>query len=128
MNIEPRTAHINILVTKSREVPEPSWCAGHDDDRAQFLTDITHNGPEITCRVDTRRGTADFLTAWISQSPYLPEPEVLPVLAIEIDGDTLNCGPDDVRTFTNLIRAHCDVLDGLAIELERVRAEAGEGR
>ncbi|MGJ5897984.1 DUF6907 domain-containing protein [Streptomyces niveiscabiei] len=122
MSIEPRTATVNVLVTKTLPVAEPEWCAGHDD-RAQFLTDITHNGPEITARITVAGATATFLTAWISQSPYLPAPEVLPVLAIEIDGDILNCGPDDVRTFTRLVRAHCDVLDGLAVELERVRGE-----
>ncbi|WP_075693823.1 DUF6907 domain-containing protein [Streptomyces acidiscabies] len=120
MSIEPRTATVNVLVTKTLPVAEPEWCTGHDD-RAQFLTDITHNGPEITARITVAGATATFLTAWISQSPYLPEPEVLPVLAIEIDGDIINCGPDDVRTFTRLVRAHCDVLDGLAVELERVR-------
>ncbi|MFM9612478.1 hypothetical protein DF268_38815 [Streptomyces sp. V2] len=123
MSVEPRTATVNVMVTKSLSVAEPQWCAGHDD-RAQFLTDITHNGPEITARVTVAGATATFLTAWISQSPYLPEPEGLPVLAIEIDGDIINCALDDVRTFTGLVRAHCDVLDGLAVELERV-SESG---
>ncbi|WP_432135165.1 DUF6907 domain-containing protein [Streptomyces sp. bgisy154] len=125
MSTEPRTAVVNVLVTTQLEIDEPTWCTGHRDDRAQFRTDITHNGPEIAAAVDTRRGPTEFLTAWISQTPYGPNGDPLPVLAIEAGGDTLNLDPDEVRAFTNLVRAHCDVIDQLAGELERVRESEG---
>ncbi|GKQ38901.1 DUF6907 domain-containing protein [Streptomyces sp. A012304] len=123
MSTEPRTVHVNVFVTKSLEIEEPSWCVGHRDDRAQYKADITHNGPEISARIDTRRGPTDFLTAWISQAPYsVLTPEPLPVLAIEVGGDILNCEDTaDVRAFANLVRAHLDVLEQLAVELERIR-------
>ena len=122
MTTEPRTVNVNVFVTKTLEIDEPSWCVGHRDDRAQYKVDITHNGPEVAARIDTRHGTAEFLTAWISSAPYSEHaPEPLPVLAIEVGGDILNCTPDDVRAFTQLVRAHCNVLDGLALELQRVR-------
>jgi hypothetical protein len=122
VSTEPRTVQVNVLVTKSLEIDEPDWCVGHRGDRAQFMPDLTHNGPEVSARVDTRRGTAEFLTAYISHTPHaMLAPEPLPVLAIEVGGDTVNCDPDEVRTFTNLVRAHCDVLDVMALELQRVR-------
>ncbi|MGW6008649.1 DUF6907 domain-containing protein [Streptomyces sp. NPDC055210] len=46
MSTDPRTAMVNVLVTKALAVDEPDWCAGHRDDRANFKVDITHNGPE----------------------------------------------------------------------------------
>jgi hypothetical protein len=127
---EPRTVHVHVFVTKPLEIEEPSWCTGHPDDRAQYKADITHNGPEIAALIDTRRGPAEFLTAWISHAPYSDlAPETLPTLAIEVGGDVINCDPDETRAFTNLVRAHCDVLDQLAAELQRVRdAERGEPR
>lgn len=122
MSTEPRTVHVNVLVTKSLEIDEPSWCVGHDADRAQFRPDITHNGPEVSAQIETGRGPAPFLTAWFSQSPYGARPEPLPILAIEVGGDIVNCeSTSEVRAFTNLVRAHLDVIEELAVELERVR-------
>jgi hypothetical protein len=127
VSTEPRTVNVNLLVTKSLEIDEPDWCTGHHGDGAQFRPDITHNGPEIAAHIETRRGTAEFLTAWISHAPYAQlAPEPLPVLAIEVDGDTLNCDPDEVRRFTDTVRAHLDDLDRLASELERVREGGGQ--
>lgn len=127
MSAEPRTVQVHVFVTKSLEIDEPSWRAGHDDDRAQYKVDITHNGPEVSAVIDTRRGPTEFLTAWISQAPFSElAPEPLPLLAIEVAGDILNCeSTDDVRAFTNIVRAHLDVLDRLAIEMERVRESEG---
>ncbi|MGQ4358885.1 DUF6907 domain-containing protein [Streptomyces sp. SAS_272] len=125
MSTEPRTVQVNVFVTKSLEIDEPDWCAGHDD-RAQYKTDITHNGPEVSASVEIRRGLSDFLTAWISQAPYSElAPEPLPLLAIEVGGDIINLDPNGVHEFTATVRAHCDVLDRLAGELQRVRESEG---
>ncbi|MEU3292998.1 hypothetical protein ABZ722_11620 [Streptomyces longwoodensis] len=126
MSTEPNTVPVTVLVTRTLEIPEPTWCAGHDEDRAQFKPDVTHNGPETAARIETRRGPARFLTAWVSQAPFgVRAPEPLPVLSIEAAGDVINFdSAAAVRTFTDMVRAHCDVLDQLGAELERIRAEA----
>ena len=125
MSTEPRTVRVDVLVTKSLEIDEPDWCVDPHAG-ASFKADITHNGPEVAARVDTRRGPAEFLTAWVSRAPYSElAPEPLPLLAIEVGGDIINCDPDETRSFTNLVRAHCDVIDQLATELERVRESEG---
>lgn len=121
MSTEPRTVHVNLLVTKSLEIDEPTWCVDPHD-TTQFRPDITHNGPEISARVDIRQRTVDFLTTWISHTPYAqPEPEPLPTLAVEVGGDILNLTPDNVPAFTALVRAHLDVIEQLATELDRIR-------
>ncbi|MGW3724163.1 DUF6907 domain-containing protein [Streptomyces sp. NPDC000851] len=126
MSTEPRTVNVNILVTRSLEIEEPEWCADPHQG-AQFMPDVTHNGPEISARIDTRHGTAAILTAWISHAPYgelAPEPQ--PVLAVEVGGDILNLDPDDVPTFTALVRAHLGRIEQLAAECARIRNGGGQ--
>lgn len=66
MNAEPRTATINLLVTKQLEIDEPAWCAGHRGDRANFKVDITHKGPEQTL---TFHGET-LWTLFLAQAPF----------------------------------------------------------
>lgn len=121
MSTEPRTVHVNVLVTKSLEIDEPTWCVDPHD-TTQFRPDITHNGPEVSARINIRQRTVDFLTAWVAHSPYSDRaPQPLPELAVEVGGDIINLAPDDVPAFTDLVRAHLDVIEQLAVELERIR-------
>lgn len=119
---EPHTVTVNLLVTKVLEIEEPEWCVGHREDRANYKVDIEHNGPEVAARFETRHHTIDYLRAWVTHRPYatLP-PEPLPLVGVEIDGEAVSLEPDQVRQFTALTRAHCDVLDRLADEADRIR-------
>lgn len=122
---EPRTVTVNLLVTKSLEIDEPDWCVDPHNG-AHFRPDITHNGPEIRAEFETQHGTLEYLAAWISHSPYSElAPELLPVVAVDIDGDAVSLDPDGVREFTAVTRAHLDALDRLADEADRIR---GGGR
>ncbi|AVH57871.1 MULTISPECIES: DUF6907 domain-containing protein [Streptomyces] len=121
MSTEPRTATVNVLVTKPLEIEEPDWCAGAHD-RAQFRPDIIHNGPETVATFDTSLGTIQYMRAWISHAPYGDlAPEPLPIIAVEIGGDALSVDPDGLRAFVATTRAHLDALDHLADEAERIR-------
>ncbi|MFF9324022.1 DUF6907 domain-containing protein [Streptomyces sp. NPDC014776] len=125
MSSEPRTVTVNVLVTRSREIDEPDWCVGHRADRANFLADVTHNGPETSATFETATGTVTFLAAWITQAPYgTIRPEPLPVLAVEVDGDAVSMEPETVRAFTAAARARLDELDALADDVERLRLNA----
>ncbi|MGW4757501.1 DUF6907 domain-containing protein [Streptomyces chartreusis] len=124
MSTEPRTVHVNVLVTKSLAVDEPAWCVDPHQG-AQFLPDIAHNGAEVCARVEGRHGTVTYLGAWITQAPYAElAPEPLPMVAVEVSSNAVVMAPDAVRSFTALTRAHLDVLDRLADECERLRGEA----
>lgn len=125
MSTEPRTVTVNVLVTKALEIDEPAWCAG-DHPGHSWMTDITHNGHEVSARFETRHGPVDYLTGWITQAPYgelLPEP--LPMVAVEFGGGVNSLDPDTVRSFTALTRAHLDILDRLADECDRLREIEG---
>ncbi|MET7731238.1 hypothetical protein ABZT02_07700 [Streptomyces sp. NPDC005402] len=125
MSTEPRTVTVTVLVSKSLEIDEPAWCAG-DHPGANYVPDITHNGPEVSARFETRHGPVDYLTAWITQAPYgelSPEPQ--PMVAVEFGGNANSLDPDTVRSFTALTRAHLDILDVLANECDRLREIEG---
>lgn len=121
MSTEPRTVTVNVLVTKSLEIDEPSWCVDPHTG-AQFMPDVEHNGPQITATFETRHHTVEYLRAWITHRPHaVLAPEPLPLIAVEIDGESLPLDPDQLRAFTAATRAHLDALDQLATEAERIR-------
>ncbi|MFJ4785491.1 DUF6907 domain-containing protein [Streptomyces sp. NPDC088794] len=62
MSTEPRTATVNVWVTKPLEIDEPDWCAGHDTDRAGYKVDVSHAGPEhVIAPGDLGRQLAEIL-------------------------------------------------------------------
>jgi phosphoglycolate phosphatase-like HAD superfamily hydrolase len=66
VNAEPRTAIVNVFVTKPLQIDEPSWCAGHQDDRAQYKVDLTHDGPEHVIAP----GGRELFRASLTQAPF----------------------------------------------------------
>lgn len=63
---EPRTAVVNVFVTKPLEIDEPDWCAGHPDQRAEYKVDISHDGPEHV--IDS--GGREVFRAFLTQAPF----------------------------------------------------------
>lgn len=92
MSIEPRTAIVNVFVTKPLEIDEPEWCAGHPDDRAGYKVDISHDGPE---HVIAPSGDVMF-KAFISQAPFASTDRSIG-LYVEADMEPRTCTPDDVN-------------------------------
>jgi len=125
VSTEPRTVIVNVLVTKPLEIDEPNWCAGQHDG-AQFKVDVTHDGPEISAQFDTPHGPVDYLSARITHAPYGElAPELLPTVAVVIDGEAASLDPDQVRAFTAATRQHLEALDAMADECERIRQSEG---
>ena len=63
---EPRTTHVNVLVTKTLEINEPDWCIGHADDHPQYKVDIGHTGPEHVIAP----GGRELFRALLTQGPF----------------------------------------------------------
>ncbi|MGW6142153.1 DUF6907 domain-containing protein [Streptomyces sp. NPDC055140] len=121
MNAEPRTVTVKLLVTKTLEVDEPTWCTDPHE-RAQFKPDITHNGPEIAARIETGIGTAEYLRAWLTQAPYgILAPEPQPLIAVDLGGYIASLDPDTLRNLTAATRLHLAELDALADRAEHLR-------
>lgn len=119
---DPRTVRVNLLITKSVEIDEPSWCADPHQG-AHYRQDVTHNGPEIAAEFDTPLGAIQYMRAWISQAPYGElAPEPLPLVAVEVGGDAVSLDPAGLRAYIATTRAHLDALDQLADECDLIRS------
>ncbi|MFH9012518.1 DUF6907 domain-containing protein [Streptomyces sp. NPDC017943] len=114
MSTEPRTVDVHLLVTKTLQIDEPDWCAGHDDDRAQFKPDITHYGPEHTITA----GGYPLFRAMLAQSPYA---EITPRtlgLYVEQQDLTGSYTPDEVEELADALVEAATRLRALGRELD----------
>ena len=117
----PRTVAVNILTTKAVEIPEPAWCAGHRDDRAEFKTDITHYGPEHVIEA----AGIETLKAMLASSPF-SEHAPGPVLYIEEGSITGSYTPDEVEELADALVESAAQLRALCRELARIIAGGGQ--
>ncbi|MFJ8081985.1 DUF6907 domain-containing protein [Streptomyces sp. NPDC096205] len=121
MSHEPRTAQVNLLVTKSLEIDEPDWCVGHHDDHAQFKVDISHDGPE---HVIAPSGYPLF-RASLTQAPYSNVDRSLG-LYVEAADYTGTHSPDEIEQLADDLVAAAERLRELGRELADILAR-GEG-
>lgn len=124
MNAEPRAVDVPVLETRIVAIDEPGWCVDPHD-VAQRFTDLTHNGPKTSARIQTGQGPAHALRAWISHAPYLVSgAEPHPVVSIELDGGSTDFTPEQVPAVTAILRARLDELDELAAQALQLRGGA----
>ncbi len=121
MSTEPRTAIVNVFVTKPLEIDEPGWCAGHPDDRAGYKVDISHDGPEHVIAP----GGRDLFKALLTQAPFASTDRSIG-LYIEADMEPRTCTPDDVNQLADDLIAAADQLRALGRQLAEILA--GEDR
>lgn len=112
MSTEPRTATVSVLITKSLEVDEPDWCAGHADGMAQFKADITHYGPAHA----TEANGIETLRAQLVQSPYSKHAPG-PVLYVERGDITGSYTPDEVEELARSLEQSAALLRALGQQL-----------
>lgn len=122
MSTEPRTATVNLLVTKPLEIDEPGWCAGRHGDRAQFKPDITHYGAE---HVIGANGIGLF-RAMLAQSPFAERATTAVELYVEQQDVTGSYGPDGVDELADALVQAAEQLRVLGRELSRILAGGGQ--
>ncbi|MDG9717426.1 hypothetical protein [Streptomyces sp. DH24] len=122
MSTEPRTAQVSVFVTKSLEIDEPDWCAGHGDDRAQYKVDITHYGPEHTI---TAPSGEELFRAMLSQSPFSSVDRTIG-LYVETGDFTGTRTPEEVEQLADALVQAAEQLRALGQELAAVLG--GENR
>ncbi|MFE8962140.1 DUF6907 domain-containing protein [Streptomyces iakyrus] len=121
MSTELHTVNVNLLVTKSLQIDEPEWCAGHDD-QAQFKADITHYGPEHTI------GTGDFdlFRAMLTQTPFAERATRNVDLYVEQQDLTGSYTPDEVEELADALVEAAARLRRLGRDLARILAGGGQ--
>lgn len=112
----PRTATVNVLVTKALEIPEPEWCTGHRTDQAQFKADVTHYGPEHSIEVNG----FPILQAMLAQSPYAEHASPDTALYVETGDFTGSYNPDDVEQLADALAQAAEQLRALGRDLGEI--------
>lgn len=121
MSTEPRTAVVNVFVTKPMQIDEPDWCAGHPDDRAQYKVDITHYGPEHVIEANG----IQTLRVILASSPF-SEHQPGPVLYVENGDLTGSYTPDEVEQLADALVESADQLRALGRQLAAILAGGGQ--
>ena len=118
MSTEPRTATVNVFVTKPLEIDEPDWCTGHPAEAlVQYKVDISHDGPE---HVIAPRGREMF-HASLTQAPFSSVDRRIGLYVESID--TIGTyTPDEVDQLADDLEAAATELRALGRELARVLA------
>lgn len=122
MSTEPRTATVNLLVTKPLEIDEPDWCTGHRTDQAQFKPDITHFGPEHPVEINGHR----ILLAMLAQSPYAQHASREVSLYVEQGDITGSYSPTEVEQLADALIQAGEQLHVLGRELAEILAGGGQ--
>ncbi|MFJ9748894.1 DUF6907 domain-containing protein [Streptomyces chartreusis] len=122
MSTAPRTATVTVFVHKPLEIDEPSWCAGHTDDRAGYKVDISHDGPAHVIAP----GGREMFRAFLTQAPY-SNVDRTTGLYVEVQDITGTHNPDEVEQLAADLEAAAKQLRALGRELARILA-GGEGQ
>lgn len=117
MSTEPRTAVVNVFVTKPLEIDEPDWCAGRHDDHAQYKVDISHDGPEHVIAP----GGREMFRAFITQAPFATIDRTIG-LYVEVGDLTGTCTPDEVEQLADDLNTAAERLRELGRELAEILA------
>lgn len=111
-----RTVRVDVLSVRTKLIPEPSWCVGHDPDRAQFRSDLLHTGPDVPLTFRGKQVTEACLT----QAPYARKATREPRVSVSLIRAEL-----DVRgtyEFAAALEAYAEKLRSLADQLAEALA------
>ncbi|GAQ69700.1 hypothetical protein T45_01431 [Streptomyces turgidiscabies] len=122
---EPRTITLPTTDHGDVTIPEPSWCAGHDDHRPGYRVDLSHKGPDVTLAFHG----AEVINACLVRSPYatLVDPALggpTPGVSVYPPGRTLT--PVDLYSLAAALDTYADRLRDLADELTALLAGGGQ--
>lgn len=104
---------------------DPAWCTGRHE-AGLHLEDLEHSGPETGLTVETRFGSVEILAAGLSQNPFAAkERDRLVRATVWLNSGYASFDPVGLRVLAAGLVEHAGRLQGLADQLERLRAEAG---
>ena len=121
MSTDPRTAIVNVFVTKPLEIDEPHWCAGHPDPRAGYKVDISHDGPEHVIAP----GGRELFRAFLTQAPFSSVDRTIG-LYVETGDFTGTRTPDEVEQLADALVQSAEQLRALGRQLAEILAGGGQ--
>ncbi|MEU8532086.1 DUF6907 domain-containing protein [Streptomyces parvulus] len=101
----PTTDHGDVTL------PEPSWCAGHNDHRPQYRTDLAHTGPDVLLKF---RGRV-LSEACLDQAPLAEAASRDVQVSVSLTGTALDARgvyelAAELDTYADRLRALADQL------------------
>ncbi|MFJ9217866.1 DUF6907 domain-containing protein [Streptomyces sp. NPDC102383] len=112
-----RTVTLTTLDHGEITLPEPSWCAGHED-VPQYRTDVAHEGREQPLYLPTPDGPAVLLTVALEQRPYTATAlGTSPFVNVGFSGDWHPTGPAGLDAMASALVDQAAVLRAFARQL-----------
>lgn len=121
MSTEPRFVSVPVFVTKSLEIDEPDWCAGHPNPRAGYKVDISHDGPEHVIAP----GGQELFRASLTQAPFSNVDRTVG-LYVEVADITGTHTPDEVEQLADALIEAAASLRSLGRDLAAILAGGGQ--
>jgi hypothetical protein len=121
VSTDHRTAVVNVFVHKPLEIDEPSWCAGHPDERAGYKVDISHDGPEQVIAP----GGREMFRAFLTQAPFSTVDRTIG-LHVEAADITGTHTPDEVEELADALVEAAEQLRALGQQLAAILARGAE--
>ncbi|MFF4347551.1 DUF6907 domain-containing protein [Streptomyces sp. NPDC001530] len=117
----PRTVTIGTVDHGTVVLPEPAWCCGHGWQPEPHLADVTHySAPVKASAMTEQHGLVQLLLARISHAPYGEQPELYPVVSVELNGSH-DYTADDASKVAQGLRVAAMRLDMVTAEAQRLR-------
>ncbi|MGW3627303.1 DUF6907 domain-containing protein [Streptomyces sp. NPDC000880] len=110
----PRTVTVPTTDHGPVTIPEPVWCAGHDDRPPGYRDDIIHSAPDVVMGF---RGH-DMLTAALVSYPYVPSLGGLHMgVSVAFGGFGQTLTPAELDELAAALVEHAATLRAMAREL-----------
>jgi hypothetical protein len=126
----PKTVSLPLWHGATMTLPEPAWCAGHEDAVPEHPVDARHIGTEVPCFVDADGQTFEVLAAAVVHEPF-SERDSLPAVSVDLGADGYRrFSRAELLEFADRLERHARFLRELGDDVEELReamdAEADE--
>ncbi|MFC4500647.1 MULTISPECIES: DUF6907 domain-containing protein [Streptomyces] len=125
MTSEPRTVTLDTEDFGPVTLPEPSWCAGHQNHLPDsYRIDLDHKGPEHRLTHDGEL----LWTAFVAEAPYASRPEARALgVYVEQGSYAYTLNATELYDLAASFEAHADRIRELADQLTAI-LDGGEDR
>ncbi|MGW3931571.1 DUF6907 domain-containing protein [Streptomyces microflavus] len=118
----PRTVTVRTLDQGDVTIPEPAWCAGHEDKPPQLLSDTGHIGSPHRAEFDGE----ELAFAALVQDPFVLHSDRSIGALVEMGGLTRSLSPAELDEVAARLVDYAGTLRRLARQLSALKA--GEQR
>ncbi|MGC5007460.1 DUF6907 domain-containing protein [Streptomyces sp. DT203] len=117
----PRTVTVQTIDQGDVTIAEPSWCAGHDGDAPQLLSDTGHLGTEHRAVF----GGDELAFAALSQDPFAVHSDRSVGVLVEMGHLARALSPAELDAVAAVLAEYAGTLRHLARHLGALRAGGG---